>query len=91
MITSKTCEICQASFIPENTTQKITSTCNECLKQIFPIKKQKEVNMGKIIVPNAVERKSGYLYYIDGEGNLCESAMKRNKAGAKKKIKPKKK
>lgn len=47
--------------------------------------------MGKIIVPNAVERKSGYLYYIDGEGNLCESAMKRNKAGAKKKIKPKKK
>ena len=30
---------------------------------------------GKIVVKNAVERKSGYLYYIDGEGNLCEAKM----------------
>ena len=31
--------------------------------------------MGKIIVPNAVERRKGFLYYIDGEGNLCEAQM----------------
>jgi len=40
--------------------------------------------MGIIIVPNAVERKKGFLYYIDGEGNLCEAEMKRG--GTKKKI-----
>ena len=31
--------------------------------------------MEKIIVKNAVERKKGFLYYIDGEGNLCEAEM----------------
>jgi hypothetical protein len=36
--------------------------------------------MGKIIVKNAVERKPGFLYYIDGEGNLCEAEMKKNKS-----------
>lgn len=35
--------------------------------------------MGEIIVANAVERKEGYLYYIDGEGNLCEAKLKRRK------------
>ena len=35
--------------------------------------------MGKIIVKNAVERKKGFLYYIDGEGNLCESEMAHHK------------
>jgi len=35
--------------------------------------------MGKIIVKNAVVREPGYLYYIDGEGNLCKAEMKRNK------------
>ena len=40
--------------------------------------------MWKIIVKNAVVRKPGYLYYIDGEGNLCESEMSR---GGKKKKK----
>jgi hypothetical protein len=39
--------------------------------------------MGIIVVPNAVERKKGFLYYIDGEGNLCEAEMKRG--GTKKK------
>ncbi len=33
--------------------------------------------MGKIIVTNAVERKKGFLYYIDGEGNLCAAKMVR--------------
>jgi len=31
--------------------------------------------MGTIIVEKAVERQPGYLYYIDGEGNLCEVEM----------------
>jgi len=29
--------------------------------------------MGEIIINNAVERREGYIYYIDGEGNLCEA------------------
>ena len=43
---------------------------------------------GKIIVKNAVERKSGFLYYIDGEGNLCQSKMARKakKKEVKKKV-----
>ena len=40
--------------------------------------------MGKIIVKNAVTREKGKLYYIDGEGNLCEAKMAR---GGKKKKK----
>jgi hypothetical protein len=35
--------------------------------------------MGKIILKNAVERRAGYMYYIDGKGNLCEAEMARNK------------
>lgn len=31
--------------------------------------------MGKIIIPNAVQRKKGFLYYVDGEGNVCEAEM----------------
>ena len=41
--------------------------------------------MGKIIVENAVVRKPDCIYYIDGEGNLCEA-----KRGPKKKIKTEK-
>lgn len=33
--------------------------------------------MGKIIIKNAVKRKDGYLYYIDGKGNVCESKLSR--------------
>ena len=40
--------------------------------------------MGEIIVKDAVQRKKGFLYYIDGEGNLCEAPLGR-------KIKPSKK
>jgi len=45
--------------------------------------------MGKIIVKNAIERKKGYLYYIDGQGNVCEAKMARG--GKKKKVVKKKK
>ena len=38
--------------------------------------------MGKIIKKNVVERKPHHLYYIDGQGNLCEAVMSR---GGKKK------
>ena len=45
--------------------------------------------MGKIIAENVVDRKSGYLYYVDGSGNVCEAKMarggKKKKAVAKKK------
>ncbi len=43
--------------------------------------------MGRIIAKNVVERRPGYLYYVDGEGNVCEAKMKR---GGKKKKKKKK-
>ena len=40
--------------------------------------------MGVVIVKNAVKRKPGYLYYVDGKGNVCEAKMAR---GGKKKKK----
>lgn len=33
--------------------------------------------LGRIIVENAIERKPGYLYYIDSAGNLCEAKLNR--------------
>ncbi len=34
---------------------------------------------GKIIVKDAVKREPGFLYYIDGEGNICRAKMSRRK------------
>jgi hypothetical protein len=45
--------------------------------------------MGSIIVKNVIKRKPGFLYYVDGKGNVCEAKMSRG--GKKKKAKPKKK
>lgn len=45
--------------------------------------------MGKVIKKNVVKRKPGYLYYVDGKGNVCEAKMSRG--GKKKKKKAKKK
>lgn len=49
--------------------------------------------MGKIIAKNIVERKSGFLYYVDGKGNVCEAKMarggKKKKKVAKKAVKKK--
>jgi len=50
--------------------------------------------MGKIIVKNVIERKPGFLYYIDGKGNVCEAKMarggkKKKKAAKKKPVKRK--
>ena len=43
--------------------------------------------MGKIIAKGVVKRKPGMLYYVDGQGNVCEAKMSR---GGKKKTKKKK-
>ncbi len=40
--------------------------------------------MGSVIAKNVVKRKPGYLYYVDGKGNVCEAKMAR---GGKKKKK----
>ncbi len=50
--------------------------------------------MGKIIIKKAVERKPGHLYYVDGQGNVCEAKMarggkKKKKAAKKKTVKKK--
>ncbi len=41
--------------------------------------------MGSIIVKNVVKRRPGFLYYVDGKGNVCEAKMSRG--GKKKKAK----
>ena len=50
--------------------------------------------MGRVVVKNVVKRKKGYLYYVDGKGNVCEAKMarggKKRKKGTKKKVTKKK-
>ncbi len=41
--------------------------------------------MGSIIAKNVVKRRSGYLYYVDAKGNVCEAKMARGRRKAKKK------
>jgi len=38
--------------------------------------------MGTIVKKHVVDRKPGFLYYVDGKGNVCEARMSR---GGKKK------
>lgn len=33
--------------------------------------------MGTVIAKNVVNRKKGYLYYVDAKGNVCEAKMAR--------------
>jgi len=33
--------------------------------------------MGSIVAKNVVTRKPGFLYYVDGKGNVCEAKMAR--------------
>jgi hypothetical protein len=50
--------------------------------------------MGTVLVKNVVKRKPGYLYYVDGKGNVCEAKMARGgkkKKAAKKPVKKKRK
>ena len=54
------------------------------------LRNEKEVNdMGKIVVKKVISRKPGHLYYVDGQGNVCEAKMARG--GKKKKKKAAKK
>jgi len=46
--------------------------------------------MGKVIAKNIVKRKSGFLYYVDGQGNVCEAKMARGGKKRKKKVVKKK-
>jgi len=41
--------------------------------------------MGKILVKNVIKRKKGFLYYVDGKGNVCEAKMARGGKRKKKK------
>jgi len=43
--------------------------------------------MGEIIAKNVIERESGYLYYVDGKGNVCKAKMARGGKGRKKAVK----
>ncbi len=47
--------------------------------------------MGKIVVKKVITRKPGHLYYVDGQGNVCEAVMarggKKKKKSAKKAVK----
>ena len=45
--------------------------------------------MGKIIVKNVIKRRPGYLYYLDGKGNVCEAKMARGGKKKKKAVKKK--
>jgi len=49
--------------------------------------KRRFKKMGKIIAKGVVERKSGYLYYVDGKGNVCEAKMARGGKKKKKAVK----
>ena len=46
--------------------------------------------MGKVIAKGIVKRKPGYLYYVDGKGNVCEAKMARGGKKKKKKVVKKK-
>ena len=35
--------------------------------------------MGEVIVKNVVAREPGYLYYVDGKGNVCRAKMSKGK------------
>jgi hypothetical protein len=39
--------------------------------------------MSRIIAPKVITRKKGYLYFVDGKGNVCEAKMKTKKKKAK--------
>jgi len=47
--------------------------------------------MGRIVVKKVITRKPGHLYYIDGQGNVCEAKMARGGKKKKAKKKPAKK
>jgi hypothetical protein len=59
------------------------------MRTIIRKNKKEDKKMGKVILKNAIKRQTGYLYYVDGNGNVCEAKMVRG--GRKKKAAKKKK
>lgn len=47
------------------------------------------LKIGKVVARGVVKRKKGYLYYVDGKGNVCEAKMARGGKKRKKKKAPK--
>ena len=45
--------------------------------------------MGKVVKKNVITRKKGYLYYVDGQGSVCEAKMARGGKKKKKAVKKK--
>lgn len=41
--------------------------------------------MSEILVKNVVKREAGFLYFVDGKGNVCRAKMSRGGKKAKKK------
>lgn len=39
--------------------------------------------MGTIVKKSVIQRKPGYLYYVDGKGNVCEAKTARKKSAKK--------
>jgi len=35
--------------------------------------------MSEIIIKDAVKREKGYLYFVDGKGNVCRAKMARGR------------
>jgi len=35
--------------------------------------------MGEVLIKNVVKREPGYLYYVDGKGNVCRAKMGKKK------------
>jgi hypothetical protein len=35
--------------------------------------------MSEVILKNAVKREPGFLYFVDGQGNVCRSKMARGR------------
>jgi len=35
--------------------------------------------MAEVIVKNAVNREKGFLYFVDGKGNVCRAKMARGR------------
>jgi len=40
--------------------------------------------MSEILVRNVVEKEKGYLYYIDGEGNVCRAKQNQGRVKGQK-------
>lgn len=45
----------------------------------------------EVLIEKAVDREQGYLYFVDKQGNVCRTKMKRGNPGSRRKVKKSKK